>query len=224
MKILALDAGLGPFSAALDMDGTVTSDQSAGNDALETGLGRIAELVERAGTRLANLDRIAVGIGPGSFTGIRIALSFAKALAYGANLPLVGVSSYDVLTPVGQSGPCLTVICGRPGVVCARLSGDGRHTVACGPTAAVLDRLLAAAPPGVTLTVVAQQEDVFPATGEGSPSMQRVVWPGSRNPAVVIATIARDRQPAASAHAVAPDYGEMPVVTVPKAGTRILPS
>jgi tRNA threonylcarbamoyl adenosine modification protein YeaZ len=223
VKILALDAGLGPFCVALDLDGLVTSDRSTQNDALEGGLGRIARLLASASIGLDSLDRIAVGVGPGSFTGIRIALSFAKALAFGAGLPLVGISSYDVLTPAGVDEPVLTVVSGRPGVICARLSVAGTQRVACGPVASVLERLLGGAEPGFRVTVIADREDVFPKTAEGSVCTQQLVSPAVDNPAVVIALLARDRDPGPSVHAVAPDYGEMPAVTVPKAGTRNLP-
>jgi tRNA threonylcarbamoyl adenosine modification protein YeaZ len=221
---LALDAGLGPFSVALSLDGVVTSDRSTENDALELGLQRIARLLDGAGTRVADLDRIAVGLGPGSFTGIRIALSFAKALAYAATLPLVGISSYDVLTPADVRAPCLTVVSGRPGVVCARLrSVDGYDSVACGPPATVFERLLEGVARS-SLVVIADQEDVFPEIGEGSLTVQHIVSPATRNPAVVIALLARDREPGPSAHGMAPDYGEMPAVTVPKARTRNSPA
>lgn len=223
MKILALDAGLGPFSAALDLDGAVTSVRSDRNDALEAGLARIALLLAAGGVPLRELDRIAVGVGPGSFTGIRIALSFAKALAYGAGIPLVGISSYDVLTPAEAATPCLTVVAGRTGVICARLVSDGAATVACGPTAAVLGQLLGDASPGASLTLITNTEDVFPEIGERWPNVHCSISPAARNPAVAIARLARGREPGPSPHGVAPDYGEIPAVTVPKAGTEIAP-
>jgi tRNA threonylcarbamoyl adenosine modification protein YeaZ len=224
LKILALDAGLGPFSAALDLDGNVTSDQSERNDALEAGLQRAANLLEAGRIAVAQLDCIAVGIGPGSFTGIRIALSFAKALAYAARVPLTGISSYDVLTPADVPGACLTVVSGRPGVVCARLRGAGVDRVACGSPATVFPQLLSKLASNVCLWVSANTEDVFPEIGEGSRCVHRLISPTQRNPAaVVVARLARDCEPHSSPHGVAPDYGEMPAVTLPKAGTGIAP-
>jgi tRNA threonylcarbamoyl adenosine modification protein YeaZ len=220
VKILAIDAALGPFSTALDLDGTVSADRSEGPDALEAGLGRVARLLERARLRPAELDRIAVGVGPGSFTGIRIALSYAKALAFAARVPLVGVSSYDISTPPDLGEPCLTVIAGRPGVVCARLVAAGRSATACGDVKGVFARLLALVPsPGPPPAIVAA-EDVFRVWGEGSDHAGPRRSPNGENPAVVIARLARIREPAPSPHAVMPDYGEMPAVTRPKDGTK----
>ena len=220
MNILALDAALGPFSAALDLDGRILADASDRNDALEAGLARIAALLEQAKLRLADIDRLAVGVGPGSFTGIRIALSYAKALAYGAGLPLVAISSYDVLTPAHQPVPCLAIVAGRPGVICARLTEHHAVRIACGPTATVLERLLENRPPAESLTIVANTEDVFQATGEAK---LQTTARAPANPAIVIAALARTREPSPSPHGVAPDYGEVPAVTVPRAGTRIAP-
>jgi tRNA threonylcarbamoyladenosine biosynthesis protein TsaB len=226
MNILALDAALGPFSVALALDGVVTSERSDCNDALEAGLARIAGLLERAGMRLGGLDRIAVGLGPGSFTGIRIALSFAKALAYGANVPLVGISSYDVLTPGGLDEPYLTLISGRRGTLCGRLRERGSTTVAGGPSAVVLARLFKGQVPAGALTIVAGSDAVFgeiDATAAAWPAYVRVVSPAARNPAIVLAKLAADRPLGPSPHSLAPDYGEVPAVTMSKAGTESVP-
>src|SRR5665213_2061922 len=93
--LLALDGALGPFSAALIApDGSGTHAASlARNDALERGLSFVDELL--AGRPLAEIRTVAVTVGPGTFTGLRIALSFAKSFAFARGLPLVGLSSYD---------------------------------------------------------------------------------------------------------------------------------
>jgi tRNA threonylcarbamoyladenosine biosynthesis protein TsaB len=210
MRILALDAALDGFSAAVD-DGTALQVVATRRqDALEAGLGQIEMLLDRANLRLADLDRIAVGLGPGSFTGVRIAVAYAKALAYGSGLPLVGVSSYDALEPEDPPLPVLVVVRGRRGVVCARLR-DGRIAQsACGPTAEVLDRLLTGPPRALHL--VGNTEDVLSQIAERGWTV-RALSARSSVPAVAIAQLARTRDASVSPHAVAPDYGEAPAVT-----------
>ena len=213
MKILAVDGALGGFSAALDDDGSVTAVATGRTDALEHGLGRIEGLLAGAGRRLRDLDRLAVGIGPGSFTGVRIAVAYAKSLAYAAGLPLVGVSSYDALEPEAAPFPVLTVVHGRRGVICARLRDARGPETACGPFAAVLDRLLPGEPGLVH--VAGNTEDVISEIAERGWTV-RVLPPPAAVPAVAIAQLARNRVPSPSPHALAPDYGEAPAVSVPK--------
>jgi tRNA threonylcarbamoyladenosine biosynthesis protein TsaB len=64
--------------------------------------GVIAELLGRHGVELRELEALVVGLGPGSFTGLRIGLATAKALAYAARIPITGASS---LAAVALEGP-----------------------------------------------------------------------------------------------------------------------
>jgi tRNA threonylcarbamoyladenosine biosynthesis protein TsaB len=57
----------------------------------------IRDLLRQAGVALADLDGLAVGLGPGSYTGLRVGLMAAKALAYAARKPLVGLDSLEVV-------------------------------------------------------------------------------------------------------------------------------
>lgn len=57
----------------------------------------ISTLFNSADVQLKDLSHIAVSIGPGSFTGLRIGLSVAKGLAYGADIPIVPVPNFDAL-------------------------------------------------------------------------------------------------------------------------------
>jgi tRNA threonylcarbamoyladenosine biosynthesis protein TsaB len=207
-----LDAALDGFSAALDDGARVHVAPGGRQDALEAGLARIEDLLRAAGLRLRDLDRIAVGLGPGSFTGVRIAVAFAKSLAYGSGVPLVGISSYDALEPEDAPLPVLAVVRGRRGVICARLRDAHSAVMACGAVDAVLDRLL----PGPTSTVHAtgNTEDVLSEIAERGWTV-RALRPRADVPAVAIVQLARTREPSATPHALAPDYGEAPAVTRP---------
>jgi tRNA threonylcarbamoyladenosine biosynthesis protein TsaB len=213
VKILALDAALGGFSAALDDGSTVRVEATGAQDALEAGLARIERLLEAAGLSLRELDRIAVGLGPGSFTGVRIALAYAKSLAYGSGVPLVGISSYDALEPDDPPLPVLTVVRGRKGVVCARLRAAGGSRTACGPAEQVLDTLLGRGTGEIALA--GNTEDVLSEIAERGWTV-RALPPRTDVAARAIAQLARTRPPSATPHALAPDYGEAPAVTQAK--------
>jgi tRNA threonylcarbamoyl adenosine modification protein YeaZ len=69
---------------------------------------------------LNQLSCIGVGIGPGSYTGIRIGASVAQALAYGWNIPLVGISSLNGFVPLEDKRPFAALIDARIGGVYVR--------------------------------------------------------------------------------------------------------
>jgi tRNA threonylcarbamoyladenosine biosynthesis protein TsaB len=57
----------------------------------------VADLLAKSGIRVADLAALGVALGPGSFTGLRIGLAFAKGLALAQNIPIIGVPTLDVL-------------------------------------------------------------------------------------------------------------------------------
>ncbi|MDY7225359.1 tRNA (adenosine(37)-N6)-threonylcarbamoyltransferase complex dimerization subunit type 1 TsaB [Hyalangium rubrum] len=74
--------------------------------------GVVGELLARHGVKLSQLEGLAVGLGPGSFTGLRIGLATVKALAYAAGLKVAGASSLAAVALEGPEGPplfCLAV-------------------------------------------------------------------------------------------------------------------
>ncbi|HEX7171779.1 MAG TPA: tRNA (adenosine(37)-N6)-threonylcarbamoyltransferase complex dimerization subunit type 1 TsaB [Candidatus Limnocylindria bacterium] len=94
--ILAIDGASTDLSVALSRpDGTAVAGVSwtaAQRQSAEL-LPRILDLLASADRRLADLTAIAVGAGPGSFTGLRVAMALAKGLAFGLDRPIVGVPS-----------------------------------------------------------------------------------------------------------------------------------
>ena len=208
--ILGIEGALGPFSAAALSGGRSTAAAIDGKSALEKGLVLVERVLAEGGLSLSQLKGLAVGTGPGGFTGLRIAISFAKSLAQGLDLPLAGVSSFDLLDDAAgalERFPRLTVVAGRPGVVCIRRSDRDGSVVACGPIAPAVARLL---PQKVgEVAIVGATEDVTRAVGERATSVL-LATPAAEIAAVTLTRIARTRAPSESAHALAPDYGELP--------------
>jgi len=216
--VLALDGALGAFSAAIARDGRIVASGSRlGNVALEHGLALVDELLADTGLTGAQLDRLAVGEGPGGFTGLRIAIAYAKALATVWQRPLVPISSFDILE-YGASFDCaLAVVVGRPGVISARLRNLSQTRRASGRIADVLDALLPVArrPADRALNVVGAAEDVLHALAERGiivRSFDPVLTPA----AAAAALAAPSRTPPASPHAVRADYGELPAAKPPR--------
>ncbi len=98
MRILALDTAMEACSAALLIDGRILTRYSEpGRGHAELILPMVHELLAAGGAGLQSLDCIAVGRGPGAFTGIRIAMAVAQGLAYGAQLPVIAISDLAAL-------------------------------------------------------------------------------------------------------------------------------
>ena len=94
MKLLALDSATEACSAALLRDDAVSERfEIIGRGHAERLLPMADALLRAAGIGLGNVDAIAFGRGPGSFTGLRIAAGIAQGLAAGARLPVVPVSN-----------------------------------------------------------------------------------------------------------------------------------
>ncbi|RKJ92259.1 tRNA (adenosine(37)-N6)-threonylcarbamoyltransferase complex dimerization subunit type 1 TsaB [Aeromonas veronii] len=94
MKILAVDTATEACSAALLVGDKLFSRwEEAPRDHTRKILPMVQAVLEDAGISLSDLDAIAFGRGPGSFTGVRIGISVAQGLAFGAGVPLIGIST-----------------------------------------------------------------------------------------------------------------------------------
>lgn len=94
MRILALDTSTEYLSLALLLDNELISeDIHAGQTHSQLILPKIGEMLSNAGTTLQDLDGIAFGAGPGSFTGLRIGCGVVQGLAFGADLPVAPIST-----------------------------------------------------------------------------------------------------------------------------------
>lgn len=98
--ILHVETATPICSAALSKDGQLlnikeTNDPKSHATKLSPF---IEELLETEEMNVSDLDAISVSLGPGSYTGLRIGVSTVKGLAYGANIPVIGISTLQALT------------------------------------------------------------------------------------------------------------------------------
>ena len=94
MKLLALDTSTEACSVALQLnDQLLTLDEVCPQQHSKRVLPMVQQLLSQAGLSLQQLDGLVFGKGPGSFTGVRIGVGVAQGLAFGADLPVYGVST-----------------------------------------------------------------------------------------------------------------------------------
>ena len=94
MLILAFDTATDRATSALVADGEVLGERVS---RAATLLEDVDALLRQGSARADELDGVAVGVGPGSFTGVRIGIAVARGLALALDVPVAGVSTLDVL-------------------------------------------------------------------------------------------------------------------------------
>ncbi|AOY02080.1 tRNA (adenosine(37)-N6)-threonylcarbamoyltransferase complex dimerization subunit type 1 TsaB [Jeongeupia sp. USM3] len=98
MAYLALDTSTEHLSLALShQDGVIARDWHVGQRHAEQTLPRLEALLAEASLTRSALQGIAFGMGPGSFTGLRIGCGIAQGLGFGLGIPVIGVSTLEAL-------------------------------------------------------------------------------------------------------------------------------
>jgi tRNA threonylcarbamoyladenosine biosynthesis protein TsaB len=111
MKILAIETSGQTFSAAVSDNGKVLSEifTDTGHIHSDKLVPSIKKLLKKVSWHFADIDKIAVSTGPGSFTGIRVGLTCARILGQTLNIPVVGMNTLELLT-VAASEKGYTVV------------------------------------------------------------------------------------------------------------------
>ena len=102
--ILCIETGTDICSVGLARDGELVSlrESDEGRDHAKNVAVFVDELLRENDVAAEELSAVAVGMGPGSYTGLRIGVSFAKGLCYGLQIPLVAVGSLDSMVQVAR--------------------------------------------------------------------------------------------------------------------------
>lgn len=132
MIVLGIDTALDACSVALvrDRQPLASLSERMSKGQAERLAPMVREALTQAGTAFSDLDRIAVTTGPGSFTGVRVGLSFARALALAIGKPCIGVSTLEALALQGGEQGLRAALIETPGAAYAALYQDGEALVA----------------------------------------------------------------------------------------------
>jgi tRNA threonylcarbamoyladenosine biosynthesis protein TsaB len=129
VNILAMDSSTPACTVAALLDGECFELFETGENLHSSRmLPMVDEVLAHSSIALHDIDCIAVGVGPGSFTGLRIGVGIAQGLAYAANLPVVSVSSLAALAGARTDNRVLAGIDARMGEIywaCYRREQDG---------------------------------------------------------------------------------------------------
>ena len=110
MRFAALDTSTEWCSVALWRDGEIAgAERRAGNRHSELVLPLLENLLKRTNLSVGELDAVAFGAGPGSFTGLRIACGIAQGLAFPRGIPVLGVSTLEAIAE--ESGAARVLAC-----------------------------------------------------------------------------------------------------------------
>src|SRR6056300_1677773 len=118
MKILSIDSS-GPILSLALVNGNKVNEISflSSKENSEKLLFEIKGFMNESDVRFNDLNGIAFGAGPGSFTGLRVACGVAQGLAFGLNLPVIGISTLEALAAQINNENIITAIDARMGEI-----------------------------------------------------------------------------------------------------------
>ena len=109
MKILSIECSATPASCAIIDDGNVIASSfvNARLTHSQTLMPMIIDTLNNSATKLCDIDRIAIAVGPGSFTGLRIGISAVKGIAAPNNIPCFAISTLDGIAEMFYDRDCI---------------------------------------------------------------------------------------------------------------------
>lgn len=194
MTLLAIDTCLGACSAALLRDGQVLAARAEpmARGHQERLAPLVRDLAVEAGVDFKNLFEIAVVVGPGSFTGLRVGLAFAKGLGQALSIPVIGVGALEALAAgVVADGVVFAAIDAKRGQVYIQAFEAGEPLMA--PDALLVETAAARLPElaaGRTVTLVGSGAGLLAEVAPGA----TVIAADYPDP-VAVARLAAGRQP-----------------------------
>ena len=219
MKLCALDTSTGLGSVALYEDDRLVAEDArrVSNAHGESLLPMIDTVFARAGWKPADVGRWCVGIGPGSFTGVRIGVATAKGIVLGTGSELVGVGSLEALAALvpDRTKPIVAAIAAIRGELYLQAAGAARSDPVCLAPEAIERWLEALAPSADAPEVILVGEAA--AKIPPLPSRRVTLLAGGDHAlphARGVAIVGRER-PAAAADLVEPVYVRAPEITTP---------
>lgn len=147
MKLLSIECSASPVSCAIIDDGKIKASSfvNAKLTHSQTLMQMIINTLDNSATKLCDIDQIAVAVGPGSFTGLRIGISAVKGLAAPTNIPCVPVSTLDGMAEGFGDRDC--IVCAVMDARCNQFYNalfeikDGNITRLCEDRALLADEL-----------------------------------------------------------------------------------
>ena len=134
-RILLIETSTSVLSVALAQDGTVAHERVCTQPRMQASLTAplVKEVLDQAGLSVKDCDAVCVSSGPGSYTGLRVGVSTAKGLAFGAGIPIIAIGTLDILVagaleesaPKGHLVPMIDAR--RMEVYTAVYSGEGQR-------------------------------------------------------------------------------------------------
>jgi tRNA threonylcarbamoyladenosine biosynthesis protein TsaB len=183
MRVLALDTALDACAAAVldterrDLVASETQPMTRGH--AEALMPMVARVMGAARLNFSNIDRIAVTIGPGSFTGVRVGIAAARGIALAAGKPAIGLTTLAAFTAphvaAGFAGTVIPVIDARHGQVYMQVFGPGGRA-AIAPRLATLGEAVEAARMRAPALLTGSAADLVAAE-----------WPADEPPPKVVA-------------------------------------